>query len=102
MPKRWYGILGSISVAIGAILSYYDYTMIGFPDGHLTEFDRFFKSFLFPVYIGLNVLFGVLFLNALFLKKKSRLTFFLYLILSTIFLAATYYFSITLENGQGG
>jgi hypothetical protein len=89
-----------ISLIVG-LLSYYGQSTIGFPDGHLTEYDRFYKNVLFPIFFGLNTLFFLVFTLFLFVKKRSKRMLILYIILLAIFQIILYYFSLNLENGQG-
>jgi uncharacterized protein YpmB len=97
-----FAILGLFISIIVGLLSYYGQSMIGFHDGHLTEYDRFYKNLLFPIYFGLNVLFFLVFILSLLLKKKAKLMLILYIIVLVIYQILLYYFSQNLENGQGG
>jgi uncharacterized protein YpmB len=96
------GILGLFITIIIGLLSYYGQSMVGFPDGHLTEYDRFDKKVLYPIFFCINILFLFAFILSSFRNKKSKLTFILYIIMLVLFQIIQYYFSITLENGQGG
>ncbi len=90
-----------ITIIIG-LLFYYEQSMIGFPDGHLTEYDRFYIKVLYPIFFYSNILFLVVFILSLFVEKKSRQILFLYIGIIIIYLIVNYYFSLNLENGQGG
>ncbi|WP_234859094.1 hypothetical protein [Aquimarina aquimarini] len=97
--KATYGL---IIVFICCILGYVDYGLIGFFDGHHTEYDRFLKYVLYPIFFIINVLFIFFFIAALLKKINNYWGILLYLLFIILFLASIYYYSTHLENGQGG
>lgn len=96
------GLFGLFITAVIGLLAYYNESMIGFPDGGRTEYDRFYEATLYPIFFSLNALFSLAFITSIYRKKKSSLTFILYVTLLIVFQITQYYFSINLENGQGG
>ncbi|MEP2237396.1 MAG: hypothetical protein ABJI22_03475 [Maribacter sp.] len=93
------GIVISL-IVIGSL--YYTNSMIGFPDSHLTEFDRFYKKIIFPIFMTVNVLFLMVYSTFFFIKKKASYLLIAQLLVLIIYTVVNYYFSIHLENGQGG
>jgi len=100
--KHKFAIIGIIITITTGLFYYYEYSMMGFPDGHLTEYGRFYTKKLFPVFFGLNSIFLAGFLLSFFLKKKSKQLLILYICITILYFITNYYFSIQLENGQGG
>ncbi len=100
--KNRFVITGLVITMIMGLFYYYEQSTIGFPDGHLTEYDRFYKKILYPIFFSLNTLFLLAFILSAFIKKKSKQIFILYISLLVIYLIIKYLFSINLENGQGG
>lgn len=102
MTERIFAGLGVVISVFVLLLIYYTSSNIGFPDGHLTEFDEFCKEMLFPVFIAVNVIFIIVFATLFFVKKKARHGIVFYVLTLIIFSVIFYYFSMNLENGQGG
>lgn len=75
---------------------------IGFPDGYLTTYDVFMKSKFNPIFIGCNALFALLFTYLFFQKKKPYTLAIGYILVLAIAYFIAGYFSLHLENGQGG
>ena len=100
--KNILGLFGLFITVVIGLLTYYQESMIGFPDGGRTEYERFYETTLYPIFFSLNTLFSLAFIISIYRKKKSSLTFILYVILLILFQITQYYFSINLENGQGG
>jgi hypothetical protein len=78
------------------------YKLIGFPDGHLTEYDHFHKNVILVVFMLVDTaMLGLMIINTA--KHKSlkwiRLS---YLVFWAFYYISTYFFSQILENGQGG
>ncbi|MFI8606274.1 hypothetical protein ACIGCP_17535 [Cellulophaga baltica] len=94
-------VLGLIITIILGFLYHLDQSMIGFPDGHLTEYDRFYKKVLYPIFFFLNTIFFIAFILSVFVKTKPKQILVLYFILMVIYLVINNYFSLNLENGQG-
>lgn len=95
-------IAGLFLSLVAGLFSYYEQSMLGFPDGHLTEYERFYKNVLFPMYFCLNILFFLVFMFSFFANKRSGPLLMVYLILLVVYQVTAYYFSLNLENGQGG
>lgn len=55
----WLGIALSVTMLLAAGLGYMEWSFTGFPDGHLTEFERETRSFSFGALLA-NSLFGFL------------------------------------------
>ncbi|WP_159023626.1 hypothetical protein [Formosa sp. L2A11] len=100
--KNKWACFGVFTTTVIGLYYYYDQSMIGFPDGHLTEYDAFYKSMLFPVFFSLNTLFLIGFIVSLLKTEKSKKTFIMYIAVFVLFLMVNYYCSIHLEHGQGG
>ncbi|MBY0425102.1 MAG: hypothetical protein K2Q22_05650 [Cytophagales bacterium] len=88
-----------ISLFVG-IIAYSIYQKLGFPDGHLTTFERLSKSTLYPVFFIFNTSFIFAFGWGIFKEKLVFNVLLLYLLLLILFVTAYYYFSIHVENGQ--
>jgi len=97
----------SVIALLSAILTYMNTVSMGFPDGHLTEFERAAK----PLFIGYSILallFGIAFyLLARFSSKKySSLAFYfcvvLFMLLVSALIVLYFYFSSNLNHGGGG
>ncbi len=58
-----------LTVGFGVII-YTDYKILGFPDGHLTEFEQFLKSIMYPVLFIINCFFYSELLLAIFETKE--------------------------------
>lgn len=97
----------SIIALLSAILIYMSTISMGFPDGHLTEFERAMK----PLFMGYSIaalLFGILFFGLARFSSKtfSTTTFyvsivlFVFLVLVSIVLYV--YFNANLDHGAGG
>ena len=99
--RKFVGIGVCISMFVLMIV-YYTSSNIGFPDGHLAEFDEFCKEVLFPVFMAVNVIFIIVFATLFFVKKKARYGIVFYVLTLIMIAVIYYYFSINLENGQGG
>lgn len=93
---------GLIIIFVLGGMSIYGSYYIGFPDGHLTEYDRFYKQTIYPIFLIINIFFSLLFTVSIYTKKKANYIFMLYVLAIAIFFMIDYYFSISLENGQGG
>ena len=102
LRKNRLAFLGLFLTIIIGLLYYYRKSMIGFPDGHLTEFDRFNENILYPIFFCLNMLFSFAFIISFYINKKTKLLFILYIIVLVLFEITQHYFSLNLENGQGG
>ena len=97
----------TVTALLSAILTYMSTVSMGFPDGHLTEFERAVKP-LFIRYSVFAILFGILFyMVARFsVKTLSRfvfyfsLVFFILAIIGVIFLYV--YAHSNLNHGGGG
>lgn len=95
-------ILGlSLTLVMGGFC-FYEYKALGFPDGHLSEYDRFLKSIMCPLFFSINILFLIGFLWSLIKGIKNYRFLVLYLIFIVLFSLITWYFAINLESGQGG
>ncbi|WP_340201724.1 hypothetical protein [Ascidiimonas sp. W6] len=101
ITKHTFAIIGIFLILILGLSAYYTYATLGFPDGHLTEYDRFYKRILYPSFLVFNFLFALLFIRTIYLKKKQRLLFMVYLVLFVLFTIVEFYLSTNLENGQG-
>ncbi|WP_324023448.1 hypothetical protein QSV08_11490 [Maribacter sp. BPC-D8] len=99
--RKFAGVGVFISVFV-LLIMYFTYSNIGFPDGHLTEFDVFCKELLFPIFIAVNILYLIVFMSLYFVKKKAMHRLIFYVLTLIIIAVMYYYFSINLENGQGG
>lgn len=99
--RKFAGVGAFISVFVLLII-YYTNSNIGFPDGHLTEFDVFYKEVLFPIFIAVNILYLIVFTTLYFVNKKASHGLIFYVLTLIIIAVIYYYFSINLENGQGG
>jgi uncharacterized protein YpmB len=100
--KNRLALLGLFCTIIIGLISYYGKSMIGFPDGHRTEYDKFDEKILYPIFFCLNTLFLFAFIISFYTNKKIKLIFILYIIVLVLFQITQYYFSVNLENGQGG
>lgn len=104
--KKWITLIGAVAF-LEAIYNYYSYTMLGFPDGHLTELDQVYKSF-YPIYACLFLLTSILSTGIFFRKSlKLNIKIVIALLILLVLLNATYlgfdfYFSNTYDSGQGG
>lgn len=92
-------VVGLLLVTLVGFFSYYEQSMMGFPDGRLTEYDRFYKAVLYPIFFGLNALFLAGFIVTLVKRKRSNLILLLYFVMLGLFYAVQYYFSISLDSG---
>lgn len=99
--RKFAGIGIVISLIVVGLL-YYTNAMVGFPDGHLTEFDRFYKEVIFPIFMTINLLFLIVFSTLFFVKKKAGYLLIIQLLALILYTVVDYYFSINLDNGQGG
>ena len=95
-------LLGLLVTVILGLFFYYRKSMIGFSDGHLTEYDRFNEKILYPIFFSLNTIFSFAFIISFYINKRIKLIFILYFIVLVLFQITQYYFSVNLENGQGG
>lgn len=100
--KNKLALFGLFTTIIIGLLSYYGKSMIGFPDGYRTEFDRLEEKILYPIFFCLNTLFFLAFILSFYVNKKTKLIFILYIMVLVLFKIIQYYFSMNLENGQGG
>ncbi|WP_072302365.1 hypothetical protein [Cellulophaga fucicola] len=100
--KNRVAVTGLVVSVIVTLFYYYKQALLGFPDGHLTTYTRFCKDILFPIYLAINAIFVIVFIVALYKQIKPRLMLILYGGLCVLFLLLEYYFSLHLENGQGG
>jgi hypothetical protein len=94
--------IGLFSAIVCEALAYSRYKMLGFPDGHLTEYERLLKSTMYPIFFTTSAFFILIFFWFLFKKKKNGSVLFLYFTFVILSIAIAYYFSLNLENGQGG
>ncbi|MEQ8925976.1 MAG: hypothetical protein RLO81_09210 [Fulvivirga sp.] len=88
--------------AAAALYNYLDWSYLGFPDGHLTEFDRALKYVLpiftlFHAVLAVSGLYQMIQLTAT--PKKLRSFLFILIALQVILV---YTLSQVLEHGQGG
>lgn len=102
MTERKFAGIGVLISVFVLMIVYYTSSNIGFPDGHLTEFDVFCKEVLFPIFIAVNILYLIVFTTLYFVKKKASHGFIFYVLTLIMIAVIYYYFSINLENGQGG
>ncbi|MEP2281499.1 hypothetical protein [Maribacter sp.] len=102
MKERKFAVTGIVISLIVISSLYYTNSMVGFPDGHLTEFDWFYKKVIFPIFMTINVLFLMIFSTFIYVKKKAGYLLIAQLLVLIIYTVVNYYFSIHLENGQGG
>jgi len=100
--KNRLAIFGLFLTIIVGLISYYRKSMLGFPDGHLTAYERFDEKILYPIFFCLNTMFLFAFIISFYINKKIKLLFILYLVILFLFQITQYYFSTNLENGQGG
>lgn len=97
----------SVVALLSAILSYMSTVSMGFPDGHLTEFEFAIKP-LFITYSILALLFGIFFygLARFSSKKYSKVlfyfTFVLFVLLAIGLIVLYFYFKTNLNHGGGG
>ena len=97
----------SVIALLSAILSYMSTVSMGFPDGHLTEFEIAIKPLLIS-YSILGLLFGILFygLARFSLKTYSKVAFYLSFVLFILLILGLvllyFYFKTNLNNGGGG
>jgi ABC-type Na+ efflux pump permease subunit len=97
--KELIGVLLTIVLGLPA---YVQFGNLGFPDGHLTEYERLLQSFLYPLFFIGTLFFGLAFLWSLFKQGKTVRLWWSYLIFLLVWLVLTYYFSTVLEHGGGG
>ncbi|MDY7393940.1 hypothetical protein UMM65_01670 [Aureibaculum sp. 2210JD6-5] len=89
-----------------ALVNYYEYDMMGFPDGYLSELEHTQEKY-FPIFIGLNIIFSIIFIYVLIVYnqiKKSRINLLIFLF-SAIFISfyvLNFYLATILNHGQGG
>ena len=100
--KNRVAVTGLVFSVIVILFYYYKQAILGFPDGHLTTYTRFCKETLFPIYLAINAVFVIVFIVVLYKQIKPKLMLILYGGLCVLFLLLEYYFSLHLENGQGG
>lgn len=102
ITARKFVSLGVFISAFVLFILYYTNSNLGYPDDHLTEFDEFCKEVLFPIFIAINLIFSIVFTTLFFVKKKARNCIAFYVLTLIILSVIYYYFSVNLENGQGG
>ncbi|MGD1839913.1 MAG: hypothetical protein ACFB0B_03320 [Thermonemataceae bacterium] len=95
-------LLGLALTLIIGMISYYSYSLIGFPDGHLTTYAHFSKSVLYPLFFVVNALFIVYFLWFAIKGNKRYWILALYVAFLLLSVIVAHYYSLHLENGQGG
>jgi len=102
--KKWIFLIGLVAF-LEASYNYYSYTMLGFPDGHLTELDQVYKIF-HPIFSSLFLLTVILSIFVFFKKsfdlKMVLALLFLLILLNAALLGFDIYFSNTFDNGRGG
>ena len=95
----------SVLALLSAILAYMSTVSMGFPDGHLTEFELTAKPLL-VVYSILALLFGILFyvLARFSSKTNSKVVFYGSLALLSLLAIGVvlFYFGSNLNHGGGG
>ncbi|MEM9981510.1 MAG: hypothetical protein AAF734_03370 [Bacteroidota bacterium] len=95
-------LLGLALTLLVGIISYYSYSLIGFPDGHLTAYDRFSKSVLYPIFFVINTLFIVYFFWFSIKGNQRYWILALYVAFLLLSIIIAHYYSLHLEHGQGG
>ncbi len=98
-------IVGIVLAFILVSFSYSVYGYIGYPDGHLTEFSKFQKTVLLPIFFLVNGLFFIIFICGLAKRKhlkKINWSLAFYLLFLVLHNIITNYFYANLEHGQGG
>jgi membrane protease YdiL (CAAX protease family) len=96
--------LFSIIALLLGVYFYYDFQLIGFPDGHLTEFEQITKK----IYQFYTVIFFLFTLYFFYLGRKSKknrkpkLTYIFFLVFIGLILIINYYLKTQLGNGGGG
>jgi len=96
--------LFSIIALLLGVYFYYDLQLIGFPDGHLTEFEQIIKK-IQPFYIAICFLFTLYFFYLGRKGKKNRnskLTYILFLTFIGLILIVSFYYKTQLGTGGGG
>jgi len=97
----------SIIALLSAILAYMSTISMGFPDGHLTEFERAIKPLLIW-FSTVALLFGILFYGLARFSSKtySNVVFYfslgLFVVLVIGLSALYFYFGSNLDHGRGG
>ncbi len=47
-------IVGFVIALVVESIRYYDTLILGFPDVNLTEYERFYRQTLYPLFMGIN------------------------------------------------
>ena len=107
---RVLAVAAALIVFLFTYVLYYEIAMAGFPDGHLTDYDRAVKL-PFTICNWINVVFGLYLLYLGFIAKAERpgrkvlITVLLFILFNVITLyGMAYYYKdyLGLDHGQGG
>ncbi len=104
--KKFRFLFLSLFSTLIALMTYYEYEMMGFPDGYLSELELTQENY-FLIFIGLNIIFSILFFYTLIKynsikKRRINLLVFLFFVIFISFYAINYYLATLLNHGQGG
>ncbi len=97
----------SIVALLSALCSYFKTTLMGFPDGYLTDFERAIKPWLL-IYGLFALIFGVLLYSLTRFSNQARIrliyyfSFALFSLISIGVLILQIYFKSHLDHGGGG
>jgi hypothetical protein len=105
--KYAYPFLLCIIVLAVALYQFLGLQLVGFPDGHVTDYD----SYAVPLYTSfatVNVIFGIYFgsIGVIAIKNREHVSaviaILLYALLCSVVIGVDYYLWISFDHGQGG
>lgn len=105
--RNLFSYLLAVASFLLMIYFYYDVQNLGFPDGHLTEYDKMLQG-MYPVYMAICLVFTLSFFylarkkESKSLNKWSKIAFILFGLFILTILLLYYYFGIHLDHGRGG
>lgn len=105
--KRILAFIFSVTSLLLAMFIYLDYDSLGFPDGHLTEFERALKI-LNPACILIMGVYAGYFFYIGYTGGKRKLflkpiwTYISFVVVYLVMIAIHDYLALTLEHGTGG
>ena len=105
---RIFFFLGSLASLFPVIYFYLILKWLGFPDGHLTERDRWLEQ-VYPNYITIGMVFSLVFAYLSWQNKETKiviairwLSLLLFLVFIAVIFGLEHYVGSQLENGTGG
>lgn len=100
--NKTFALVGLLFSLMSSANCYLTRRFIGFPDGHVTEYDQFYLNEIYPVELSVSAVMVILFTFSLYRKKYGKILLLPLVIALVAFLGVEGYYSYTLENGQGG